>query len=115
MIVSIAVSVAFSVIILAVACVYAFGLHPDRAFLRVVRSTRDAAVKRWPSLLAVNRTKIDTSARCPACGVQKAHVVTWNPTSRLIVHLCIQCKAEFAQAPVVSADKWQKKIVEDKG
>lgn len=70
------------------------------------------ALYRWfPRLLAANRFKIDSSARCPACGIYLAHVIKWNAGSRLVVHTCIRCAAEFAQDAVISPDKWIKKAI----
>ncbi len=86
--------------------------HPDRVILRLVRRFMAALYEAFPYLLAVNRREIDISAKCPACGIRKPHVVTWNATTRFIIHSCVQCKADFAQSPITPFDKWQKKITE---
>ncbi len=64
----------------------------------------------FPELHPESRRQIDTSAKCPACGIKKPHVVTWNPITRFVIHSCVQCKADFAQSPITPFDKWQKKI-----
>ncbi len=66
--------------------------------------------EQWKEL----RRKVDISAKCPACGVVKAHVIKWNPITRLVVHTCIQCAAEFAQEPIIKASVWQKRVIEER-
>ncbi len=73
-----------------------------------------ALYAQFPWLLAVNRRKIDISAKCPACGVVKAHVIKWNPITRLVVHTCARCAADFAQEPIIKVNVWQKRVIEER-
>ncbi len=89
-------------------------------FARKVQTLRDKTWVRiknrfyeiFPDLHPEVLRKIDTSAKCPACGIKKPHVIKWDAITRFVIHSCAQCKADFAESPILPFDKWQKKIVE---
>ena len=63
----------------------------------------------WVRIRFLLDKKISHTAKCPGCGVRKWHTFAFSQEYSMILHTCLECRAVWANAPIVAAEKWQVK------
>lgn len=55
----------------------------------------------------------NSRAKCPCCGVREKHKMQFGVGLRKLVHFCARCGANWAEEPMVSADRWAMTLPQD--
>jgi len=61
---------------------------------------------RWYAYTFLDR-QVNPRAKCPSCGIKQGHVIQYSRDYEAVIHVCGQCKAEWAEPTVLPVERWR--------
>jgi hypothetical protein len=86
-------------------------MHGIQNLLRLCYQNLLAAWRARQLRRAIERSRADPNAKCPACGNTDGEI-RWSDLHQCLLHVCRVCHAMWGEKPIVKAEHWRVEMPE---